>query len=133
VIAPRRAEVEMRAWNANQARAFLAHVDGDRLGCVPATPYVWEHAIANVASLARQELVQRMPDGNAPDDFAVNIGDPERCGDATCRQIDRKTLPLKQFEVVDPRHALSILQPELEAIVVHGSMSCHERTFVACL
>ena len=31
VIAPRRAEVEMRAWDAEQARAFLAHVDGDRL------------------------------------------------------------------------------------------------------
>jgi integrase len=31
VIAPRRAEVEMRVWDADQARAFLAHVNCDRL------------------------------------------------------------------------------------------------------
>ena len=31
VIAPRRAEVEMRSWDAEQSRAFLAHVAGDRL------------------------------------------------------------------------------------------------------
>ena len=29
VIAPRRAEVEMRAWDGDQVRAFLAHVNGD--------------------------------------------------------------------------------------------------------
>jgi len=34
VIAPRRAEVEMRAWDAEQARAFLAHVEPDRLAAM---------------------------------------------------------------------------------------------------
>ncbi len=34
VIAPRQAEVEMRAWDADQARAFFAHVDADRLSAM---------------------------------------------------------------------------------------------------
>ncbi|MGD9754370.1 MAG: Arm DNA-binding domain-containing protein, partial [Acidimicrobiia bacterium] len=34
VIAPRRAEVEMRAWDAEQARGFLAHVEDDRLSAM---------------------------------------------------------------------------------------------------
>ena len=34
VIAPRRAEVEMRAWDADQGRTFLAHVEHDRLAAM---------------------------------------------------------------------------------------------------
>ncbi len=34
VIAPRRAEIEMRSWDAVQARTFLAHVEHDRLSAM---------------------------------------------------------------------------------------------------
>jgi hypothetical protein len=73
-----------------------------------------------------------MPNGNAPNDLAADIGDQERRRDATRWQINRKTFPLKQVDVVDPCHALAILQPELEPIVRHGAVRCHERAFVAC-
>lgn len=104
------------------------------LGCVPAAPYVREHAVTDMASLPCQELVfQGMPDGHAADKLAVNVGDQKRRPDASRWQVDGKPLPLEQLELLDPRHPLSILQPELEAIVRHHSMSCDERALVSCL
>ena len=53
------------------------------LGGVPASPDVWDDAVANVTTVGLQVVVQLVPDRGTADQFAVDPSQQERCRNLT--------------------------------------------------